>query len=99
MISNYIQVKRVLFNYWWNGGARADAIKPTIDRMVEYKEYSVAETQHFYRVINKHRVKYFAKGKSPFHNRVYRLVSRPDSPDYIIRPVRLACLNGMKRTV
>ena len=57
MINEYIQVKRVLFNYWWNGGARADAIKPQIDRKVHYTEYSVAETQHFYRVVNRHRVK------------------------------------------
>tara|TARA_R100000541_G_scaffold19904_1_gene29842 strand:+ start:57 stop:329 length:273 start_codon:yes stop_codon:yes gene_type:complete len=87
MINEYIQVKRVLFTYWWNGGPRANAIKPEIDREVQYKEYSVAETQHFYRVINKHRVKYFAKSKSPFHN-LYRIVSRVGTNDHVIHEVK-----------
>ncbi len=87
MINEYIQVKRVLFNYWWNGSPRANAIKPEIDRKVQYKEYSVAETQHFYRVINRHRVKYFAKSKSPFHN-LYRIVSRVGTNDHVIHEVK-----------
>ena len=64
--------------------------KPIIDRTTKANfGYSVTELTKTIRVRLGKRTVYYAKDKvNPFEGRVYRLVSKPDTTDYIIRPTK-----------
>lgn len=63
---------------------------PVIDRTTKTDfGYSVETLRETIRVRLGKRTVYYAKDKvNPFGGRVYRLVSRPNTKDYIIRPVK-----------
>ena len=64
--------------------------KPIIDRTTKTDfGYSVTELSQTIRVRLGKRTVYYAKDKvNPFEGRVYRLVSKPKTKDYIIRPTK-----------